>query len=466
MAGRPQAARGGNGILYGMISFAIISVLALGAFIWQLTQNQTLAEEARKARQSLEEAGRAPTYYQSVARNTRSNVFRVMEKDIQEMAEAITGRRETVAQAVVEDTNALIETLRLNHPDATIPEGATLFTAVLELSRRTGELEQRTSALQRDVDQLEAEKLSLAEGVKVSRDEFTEQVAELQDELELVREEKTETLSAKEEQLADAQASLEATQEELNRVAVAQQQESTLTEIEIERMSNDLDSMRKQVAETRGVVDAEDILKKADGKVLRAIPGSDVVYVNVGEMDRIKPGQTFEVFSPRGEDDGARGKASLEVATVDTEVSECRVTRTVAGRPIVEGDIIVNLAYERSRKPKFVIRGEFDLNYDEQSDPEDYERIAAMIREWGGQVVDEFNESTDYVVIGTGPRVPEFRSGVPVSEVMREIERQQLTKLDEFRELIDTASSRYIPVLTQSQFLFLTGFTDRNPVLR
>ena len=112
-------------------------------------------------------------------------------------------------------------------------------------------------------------------------------------------------------------------------------------------------------------IDPYDILTKADGRVLRAIPGSDVIYINLGEKDRIKSGMTFEVFSPTGgRQRDVRGKASVEVTAALETTAECRVTRAVRGQPIVEGDVVVNIAYERDRLPRFVVRGEFDLNYD------------------------------------------------------------------------------------------------------
>ena len=46
MAVRP-ATRGGNGMLYGLIAFVIVSVASLGAFIWQLTNNQELVNKLK-----------------------------------------------------------------------------------------------------------------------------------------------------------------------------------------------------------------------------------------------------------------------------------------------------------------------------------------------------------------------------------------------------------------------------------
>jgi hypothetical protein len=143
---------------------------------------------------------------------------------------------------------------------------------------------------------------------------------------------------------------------------------------------------------------------------------------------------------------------------VRPDTAECMVTRSTPGQPIIEGDIVVNLAFERNRKPKFVVRGSFDLNYDGVIDANDIERVSALIRDWGGQVVAELDETTDFVVVGVAPAVPRVLPGVPVSPVVQvQVERQKLART-EFAGLIEKAKTLNIPVITQSQLLFLTGY--------
>ena len=124
------------------------------------------------------------------------------------------------------------------------------------------------------------------------------------------------------------------------------------------------------------------------------------------------------------------------------------------------GDPIVNIAYERSRKPRFVVRGSFDLDYDGQPDGDGTARVEALIREWGGQVMPELDETTDFVVIGTAPFAPEMPLGeVPTAVIMAQADEQHLART-QFNELIDRARATYVPVITQSQFLFLTGYAE------
>jgi hypothetical protein len=172
----------------------------------------------------------------------------------------------------------------------------------------------------------------------------------------------------------------------------------------------------------------------------------------------------FEVFPQLGSPGQAlRGKASLEVATLMEDTAECRVTRSTPNQPIVEGDIVVNIAYEQGRKPKFVVRGEFDLNYDGKVDAfGGRDEVESIIRQWGGQVVPDLDESVDFVVIGVPPREGEVPAGA--SDIVRDQEDRKRLERSEFHKLIDDARSMYIPVITQNQFLFLTGYAGEGIV--
>jgi hypothetical protein len=123
----------------------------------------------------------------------------------------------------------------------------------------------------------------------------------------------------------------------------------------------------------------------------------------------------------------------------------------------VAGDIVVNIAFERNRKPKFVVRGDFDLNYDGKPDFDGSEQVTNMIRQWGGQVVDKLDESVDFVVIGLMPGAAPLGAGAPATEVVRAQQQQKELEASAFKDLAGQAQRMYIPVITQNQFLYLIG---------
>lgn len=460
MAGRPATAQGGqSGLLYWVIVFAILMVASLGLFIFQLTSNQELIDQAQSAQRRLQEYGSPPQYYADEARQRNTRVFSVMDEDRKDMALLVTGVPDDVGAAVLAKSERVMQQVAADNP-ATIQPTDTLLTALQELNQRHNETRQLLRDAEDARDTALTDLQNRTQQLETARATFSQQVADLQNELAQVREGRTTALTEKEEQLQQVQSMLDARAQELQQLKREGNIVAREKDIEIIRLTKQIGRLQEQIQALKpSRFDPNAILTQADGRILRAVPGSDVVYINLGESDGLKPGMGFEVFSqtPTGRR-GLRGKASLEVVTTMGDTSECRVKRRVAERPIIEGDIVVNIAFDRERKPKFVIRGQFDLDYDDQVDPRGAERIANLVREWGGQVVAELDETVDYVVIGQAPG-PYTPDDVIISDIVRDqVRRQELANLA-FFDLLDQAASMYIPIITQNQFLYLIADT-------
>ena len=93
MAVRP-ATRGGDGMLYGLIAFVIVSVASLGAFIWQLTNNKELDDKLKTATRQVREFGTPQQYYKDEAANRGSNVAETMNTQIKALATLISGKED------------------------------------------------------------------------------------------------------------------------------------------------------------------------------------------------------------------------------------------------------------------------------------------------------------------------------------------------------------------------------------
>ena len=459
MAGRPAAARGGNGgMVYGLITFVVLTVASLGAFIWQFSINQGLVDERSRAVSRATNFGTAPSYYENEAAARSSRVATVMNEDIQALAKLITGKTDAVRPAIEKAANRLLTQMAAANPDSVL-DNDTLLTA---LQRQSGALSEASAAnreLEGRLAQLQKERSDEIAGFKAAREQFQQQIVELKDEVAKIDQEKQDALAAKDSQLGEHAASNDAMNEELSRIKIERQRETRNSELVQAQLQDENERLQDKLGQIQGPFDAQAILTKSDGKIQRAIPGSGVVYIDLGNSQRIKPGLNFEVFSPSGGRGGQfRGKASIEVINVSELTSECRVTRTTTGRPIVEGDIIVNIAYERNRMPKFVVRGEFDLDYDGQADFDGLDKVVSIIRAWGGQVVDHVDETTDFVLVGARPTVPVLAGS---STVVSDLAKTKQAELAEFSQVINAAQTRYIPVLTQNQFLYLTGYAGQ-----
>jgi hypothetical protein len=196
--------------------------------------------------------------------------------------------------------------------------------------------------------------------------------------------------------------------------------------------------------------------RQPDGRILTAVPGDGVVYTNLGVDDHMPLGLRFTVYdSSTGIPADGRGKALIEVVSINETSSECRIVAGIPARPIIAGDIIANPAYDRDRSPSFVVGGWFDLDRDGAADPDGDGVVRSIINTWGGRVVPEVDGQTDFVVIGAAPRRPKPVND-PSPEQASRIGKMQ-NAVDRYEQMIATANGLSVPVLTQEVFLNFLG---------
>jgi hypothetical protein len=149
------------------------------------------------------------------------------------------------------------------------------------------------------------------------------------------------------------------------------------------------------------------LAKKPVGRVLRALPGDSLVHIDLGRQDNVTLGMSFAVYSVDAQvpADG-RGKANIEVVSLGEKTAECRVTtKPSPDDPILDGDLVGNIILSRNKakKPQFCIVGDFDVDYDGAPDVRGREVMKALVKRYGGEVVDSVTAATDYVVVGVEP---------------------------------------------------------------
>lgn len=162
------------------------------------------------------------------------------------------------------------------------------------------------------------------------------------------------------------------------------------------------------------------VARKPIGKVLRALPGDALVHIGLGRSDGVTLGMSFAVYSSdvRVPDNG-RGKAHIEVVSVDNMTSECKVvTPPSPDNPILVGDGVGNIVLGRSmgRKTRFCVVGDFDVNGDGFNDPRGFDVIRALVTRAGGEVVRTVDASTDYLIVGSKPQPEDIEAMAPASE--------------------------------------------------
>jgi hypothetical protein len=218
-----------------------------------------------------------------------------------------------------------------------------------------------------------------------------------------------------------------------------------------------VDELRKMVGELKPGANPMTAARRADGKIMKMVPADDTCYINLGSKDNVSAGITFTVYPSTGIPADGEGKARLRVTYVGDTISECRLFDQKRDDPVVEGDLVANLAFDPTRTSTFVVLGRFDLYGTGSATDEGANEAKTLITRFGGKVADDVSIQTDYVVLGDRPAVPaaptEF---APPQE--REVYNQQLKVAQKYDEQEALAKSLQIPVLSTNRFLAFIGY--------
>ncbi|GMU35568.1 MAG: hypothetical protein AMXMBFR20_34390 [Planctomycetia bacterium] len=400
MAGAvPQQRGGSNATTIGMVVSIIVAVLLLGALIWLITQQEQLSQNADQA----------------VAARVRIN--KELE-DLKASAGLVVGAMTGDAnEAPVSARNKLEASLAKIRDDGRVP-------APEEMTATVGSVGVIDQLYQLYLGELDAKAKLMAGFDKANADlkdalaahsdlqkKLADDLSKLKSKVDELQNAKTEFERIKSSETQALASQIGAKQDALNALRRESVDMRRKARDELLRRESLLDQQREALASLRGPgIDAGQELAIAQtpvGTVMRALPGDSLVHIDLGREDNVRLGMSFSVYSAeeRIPADG-RGKAHIEVVSVDRRTAECRVTTPPSpDNPILEGDSIGNivLSRDRSKKQRFCIVGQFDIDFDGTADVRGPEAIAALVKRYGGEVVDHVDATTDYVVVGLEP---------------------------------------------------------------
>lgn len=400
MAGAAPHQRGGsNATTIGMVVSIIVAVLLLGVLIWLITQQEQLRQNAEQATAARERTNADL----AELRTATGIVVGAMTGDANEAPVSARNKLEA-SLAKIRDEG------RVSSPDdMTATVGAVgVIDQLYQLY--TGEIDAKAKLMA----SFEKANADLKDALAANSDlqqKFSDDLAKMKskvDELQSAKSEferiKTDETQALATQISAKQDALDA----MRRETVDMRRKARNELLQREAL---LDQQREAIASLRGPgADAAQDLSIARtpiGEVMRALPGDSLVHVDLGREDNVRLGMTFSVYSADEKipADG-RGKAHIEVVSVGQRTAECRVTTPPApDDPILEGDKIGNivLSRDKAKKQRFCIVGQFDIDFDGTVDVQGREAIAALVKRYGGVVVDHVDATTDYVVVGMEP---------------------------------------------------------------
>jgi hypothetical protein len=244
-------------------------------------------------------------------------------------------------------------------------------------------------------------------------------------------------------------------------------------ERQIAQLDKDLRSVRLRLGDLR-INPAGPVVRTADATVVR-VSGDDTVYINLGAGEQMVRGLTFEIFDkidgipaitttdPTSQDNLPRGKASIEIVRVGPTTSEARIIRREKGSgPIVEGDLVSNVVFDKSTKFRFLVFGKFDLDRNGIATASDAEVVRRLVSEWGGELTNEVNVDTDFVVLGATPELPNFTREEAQDPINAKRLADAQAELEAYNAILTKARDLSIPIMNQNRFLFYTGFYEQS----
>jgi hypothetical protein len=211
------------------------------------------------------------------------------------------------------------------------------------------------------------------------------------------------------------------------------------------------------------------LIRQADARIIR-VGSTDDVYIDLGRSDRVTSGLTFEVYDKNtgipklgdglSPDNMPEGKASIEVTNIGETACRCRVIKTTPGTSLSEGDICVNLVYDRHTKRNFMVYGDFDMNGDNTYTAAQADMIKNLIVRWGGTVVPKLTVETDFLVLGREPEVPQLTKDEETDPLKVAKRQAAQDALAAYTNLLNEASTLNVTILNQNRFLYYTGYYD------
>jgi len=362
----------------------------------------------------------------------------------------IQGKRDKLAEEIARDS--LLGDDKAVRGQSLLDIASQLKGALQGDRAKLTEAEQAKQALQADVERLELQTAKQESDFKTLTEETNARIAEVEADRDRYRAERDGAAENMEREFE--------TRRRQNDDALTQERLRTA------KLERDLSELRQRFAAQNEkfaplLIGPESLAtaRTADGTILTAVPGDEVVYIDLGRKDRLSLGLQFAVYSrDEGIPADGRSKAQIEVVSISESSAECRIVRVGRDEVIMTGDLVANPVYDAHRPQSFLVVGEFDLNRDGNPDAGGAAVIESLVKDWGGTLTAELSANTDFVVVGAAPKAPRAPSGREPSKAEAERMTAQQGAVDRYLDLVSTARSLSIPILTQDLFLNFLGY--------
>ncbi len=462
MAGiRPQQTNAFTGVHIALGVFVVLWLARTIGLVILYTGQTKLEQDREAALKDMAKIASSAEFsqYQTLARPGQTVLGRMVD-DRRNMAKAITGSEGDdwpSAQRQIADKYLAIKTAgRIDNAESFSPDS--LLAAADTLATGYGKEHELRAQADANLAKAQARITDLTDARDKASQQFDATVATIAAQLKETNTQLTDYQKANAQVMETLKGNASKAEEQLRKEADRHRAELEEQAKNLDKMRNRLNDALATLKQLRGQPDIYAAAKQADGRIVRALPGDPFVYVDLGARDRVTLGMTFSVYNA-GETvpTSGEGKASIEITSIYDDVSAAKIVSRSGNQPVLEGDVVANAIYSKGRKHRFVVLGRFDLDNTGTPTAAQAEQIKAMVREWGGEVVDTVDTATDFVVAGQGPPQP-----VAPPATAQPIDKQRYQEAqkayDDFNTKVDEAKSLMIPILNQTQFVNFVGY--------
>ena len=339
-------------------------------------------------------------------------------------------------------------------------EGISLFDGMDRLHEALQAEHDLRQAAEERVEELDAEVARLVETNAAQKNDFDARLAELDERLRQIEADRDDYIAQRDETVDRIRQDFERERVQANVDLTEERQANADLRRDLSELRKRFLAQQEKFGQVLAGPEALTTARQADGRVLTAIPGDDVVYIDLGRENRLMLGLQFSVHSAEtGIPPDGQGKAQIEVVSIAPNSAECKIVWVEGNGIVLEGDLIANPVYDPRRPITFVTVGQFDLNRDGTYDEEGRATVEALIQAWGGVITDELTALTDFLIVGGAPRQPRTTRDVSTAQRARNEALQRAH--DEYVATVESAKSLSVPVMSQDIFLNFMGYGTR-----
>ena len=441
---RAQAKGGVSGIHIWLIVFVALwltsSVSLVVLYTGQkdlVADNDDLRNTAEGVRAQLRAAEQARAATAAAATGQADDSIDVVRSQLEALCAQIAD------DAIVPDTPAFQQTSYLQ-----------ALTMLYEVFK--GETEKLVQALSRNRE-LGEQVEKLAADNNAQKTAFDEQIAEVGRQLDELKTSWEDYANTRDQEVDGFDGKLAKLDADFNRDIQEQRAETKRVVTKFDELQNRYGELKERLGQLQ--IRPQELItaRQADGAVVTAKPGEEVVYIDLGRDAGLVLGLQFAVYSAAsGIPADGQAKARIEVVSIFPSAAECRIVEVHGREPILEGDLVANPVFDPGRSLRFMVVGRFDVDGDGLVDPEGARQIESLVENWGGMVTRELSARVDFLVVGGAPPKA-YSVGDPTPEAQARYEKAK--KLyDDYDEILQTSRALSIPILTQSVFMHFLGY--------